>query len=51
MRKILSKDKEDYFTDEYRLGLLEGTAILLHKEDLSTLYTEIDVDFNKDNMK
>ena len=51
MRKILSKDKEDYFTDEYHLGLLEGTAILLHKEDLSTLYTEIDVDFNKDKMK
>lgn len=50
MKKIMSMYKENYYTEEYRLGLWEGTAILLHKEDLSLLYTEINVDFNKHKM-
>ena len=50
--KLTEKIKE---TDEptndsqklFRLGLWEGTAILVHKEDLQLLYAEIDIDVNK----
>lgn len=38
---------EDSSKTEYRLGLFEGTAILLHGEAPSLLYTETDIDVNK----
>jgi len=46
-KKVLPICMEDSSKTEYRLGLLEGTAILLHGEAPSLLYTETDYDVNK----
>lgn len=47
MTKILSMGREDFSNEKYRLGLWEGTAILIHGEAPSLLYAEADIDINK----
>ena len=47
MEKIKNSSSSSQSIDIFKLGLWEGITILVHKEDLTLLYTETNVDINK----